>query len=97
MRKAPCVYILSSHKNGTLYIGVTSNLVQRIYLHRVGFADGFSKKYRCKQLVYFEWFESMPGAIAREKQLKNWKRSWKLTLIHEFNPGWKDLYSEIVG
>ena len=97
MRKAPCVYILASHRNGTLYTGVTSNLAQRIYLHRIGFSDGFSKKYGCKHLVYFEWFESMANAIGREKQLKNWKRSWKLALIREFNPAWEDLYSKIVG
>ncbi len=96
MRKEPCVYILASRKNGTLYTGVTSNLVLRIYLHRTGFTEGFSKKYDCKLLVYFEWLESMPLAIAREKQIKNWKRPWKLRLIHQFNPEWQDLYPKII-
>jgi putative endonuclease len=96
MAKEPYVYILTNQRNGTLYVGVTANLVQRIYLHRMGCTEGFTKKYNCKRLVYFEQFDRLIEAFEREKQLKNWKRQWKLQLIHQFNPEWKDLYPEII-
>jgi putative endonuclease len=88
---------MSNNRNGTLYIGVTGNLVQRVFLHREGCIEGFTKRYACRRLVYFEWHEAMPEAIAREKHLKHWRRKWKLELIHQFNPDWRDLYPEIVG
>ena len=92
-----CVYILASQKNGTLYIGVTSNLIQRVWQHKNGVADGFTKKYSVHYLVYFEQTSDMASAIAREKQLKKWNRQWKINLIEERNPQWMDLYPEIVG
>lgn len=95
--KNPAVYILSSNKNGTLYIGVTSNLLQRIWQHKHKVIDGFSKKYNLTMIVYFEFHETMENAIIREKQLKKWKRQWKLKLIEEKNPNWHDLYHEITG
>ena len=94
--KTPCVYILSSKRNGTLYIGVTSNLVQRAWEHKNNFVDGFTKRYAVHNLVWYEVHDSMESAIAREKALKRWKRAWKIRLIEESNPSWKDLYSEIV-
>jgi len=90
------VYIITNKKEGTLYIGVTSNLVKRVYEHKQKFIDGFSKKYNLTNLVYYEQFDSIENAIKREKQLKNWKREWKLNIINQFNPTWKDLYSSIV-
>ena len=86
------VYILASRRNGTLYVGVTSDLVKRMYLHKEGLADGFTKKYGVKQLVWFEGTASIEAAICREKQLKNWKREWKIALIEKENPEWRDLY-----
>lgn len=93
MREArqPCVYILASQPRGTLYIGVTSNLVGRLWQHREGVAPGFTSRYAVNRLVYFERFEEMEPAIAREKQLKRWHRQWKLNLIEEANPDWHDL------
>ena len=88
---APCVYILASGYNGTLYVGVTSNLLGRIIQHREGTFDGFTKKYGVKRLVYFETGESMEGAIAREKTIKKWRREWKRNLIERQNPEWNDL------
>jgi putative endonuclease len=96
-RRAPAVYILASQRNGTLYIGVTSNLVQRIWQHRQGEMDGFTRQYAIKQLVYYEQHTSMADAILREKQLKKWNRAWKLRLIEAHNPGWRDLWDEIIG
>lgn len=90
------VYILASKRNGTLYIGVTSNLVQRVYQHKTDKANGFTKKYNVHLLVYYEIVEDINSAIQREKQLKAWKRQWKLDLIEKINPIWKDLYSEII-
>ena len=90
------VYILTSKRNGTLYIGVTSNLPQRIYQHKNQQVDGFSEKYNVKQLVYFEQHDNAEGAITREKQLKKWNRAWKLKLIEENNPEWQDLYDLIL-
>ena len=96
MAKEPFVYIMTNQKNGTLYVGVTGNLVQRVFLHKQGCTDGFTKQYGCTLLVYFEPFDQLIDAFRREKQLKNWKRQWKLQLIHAFNPEWRDLYPEII-
>lgn len=93
----PYVYLLVSQRNGTLYIGVTSNLIQRIWQHREGLAEGFTKKYQVKTLVWYEQHATMESAIAREKALKKWRRAWKLKLIEETNPQWLDLWPEING
>ena len=93
--KAPCVYILASKRNGTLYIGVTSNLVQRVWQHKNGLADGFTKEHGVERLVWYEVHGSMVEAITRERQMKRWKRDWKVRLIEEANPFWRDLYEEL--
>jgi putative endonuclease len=90
------VYILASKRNGTLYIGVTSNFVQRIWQHKEGLVEGFTKKYNIKLLVYFEVHETVESAITREKQMKKWERAWKIKLIESNNPEWRDLYDTIV-
>ena len=90
------VYILFSERNGTLYTGVTSDLIKRIYEHKEGLKEGFSKKYDVKKLGYYEIHNSIEEAIKREKQIKEWKRAWKLELIEKNNPDWIDLYDEIV-
>lgn len=87
---------MTNGKNGTLYIGITNNLVKRIYEHKNEFADSFTKKHQIKRLVYFETTEDIITAIKREKRLKNWKRDWKIHLIEKHNPEWKDLYPEIL-
>ncbi len=92
----PAVYIMASKRNGTLYIGVTSNLVKRVYEHREGLTEGFTSTYNCKLLVWFEQHESMIEAIAKEKQLKNWQRKWKLQLIEDSNPEWDDLFDRLL-
>jgi len=89
------VYILASNKNGTLYIGVTSDLVKRVYEHKHNPADGFTKKYGVKMLVWFDKTNDAISAITREKQMKAWKRDWKVELIEESNPEWRDLYQDI--
>jgi putative endonuclease len=89
------VYILASQPQGTLYIGVTSNLMKRIYEHKTKVADGFTKRYNIGRLVYFEQFEEISAAIAREKQLKKYNRDWKISLIEARNPHWEDLYSNL--
>ena len=89
------VYILASGVGGTLYIGVTNNLVRRIYEHRAGTVPGFTKQYAVHRLVYFEQHADIEGAIRREKQLKKWNRAWKIRLIEKFNPNWDDVYSQI--
>jgi putative endonuclease len=89
------VYILASRRNGTLYIGVTNDLVRRVYEHREGAADGFTKKYRVHSLVYFESTDDVRAAIQREKTMKHWSRAWKIALIEKANPDWIDLYDEI--
>ena len=94
--KQPSVYILASKKNGTLYIGVTSNLVKRIWQHKNKVVSGFTEDYRVNTLVYFEQFNDMYAAITREKQLKTWGRAWKISLIEKANPHWNDLYDDIV-
>lgn len=90
------VYILASKRNGTLYTGVTRNLVKRVYEHKNDLVEGFTKQYQVHNLVYFETHEDINEAIKKEKQLKKWKRSWKLQLIEKDNPNWKDLYDEII-
>ncbi len=95
--KSCYVYILASCRNGTLYIGVTSDLIKRIYEHKHDFINGFSKKYQVHYLVYYEVHNEIREAIIREKQIKKWNRKWKLNLIEKMNPGWKDLYGEIAG
>ncbi|HHX8283483.1 MULTISPECIES: GIY-YIG nuclease family protein [Vibrio harveyi group] len=92
--RTPCVYILTSNNNAVLYIGVTSQLPQRIWQHKNGVVEGFTKKYNVHKLVYFELFEDMATAITREKQLKQWKREWKLALVRETNPNFLDLSTE---
>ena len=95
--KQPCVYILSNQYHGTLYIGVTSNLVQRVWQHKLKVANGFTKKYALARLVYYEAFDEMYFAISREKQLKAGNRARKVALIEADNPEWLDLYSTLLG
>jgi len=90
------VYILASKRNGTLYIGVTSELIKRVYEHKNNLINGFTKKYDVHNLVYYEPTEDINSAIKREKQLKKWKRAWKIELIEKNNPEWKDLYFELI-
>jgi len=90
------VYILTSKRNGTLYIGVTNNLIRRVYEHKTGIIKGFTSKYDVHLLVYYEHTNDIQSAIKREKQLKKWKRKWKLELIEEMNPNWRDLYEDIL-
>ncbi len=92
----PAVYILASQRNGTLYVGVTSNLVQRIWQHKNDAVEGFTEKHGVHTLVYFELLNDMLNAITREKQLKKWNRSWKLALIEKQNPTWQDLWPTIL-
>ena len=94
--KQPCVYILASKRNGTLYVGVTSNLVKRVWEHKTDAVDGFTKKYRVHDLVWYEVHETMESAIAREKAIKEWQRAWKLKLIEHVNPTWRDLYGDLI-
>ncbi|AEP29166.1 GIY-YIG nuclease family protein [Brumicola nitratireducens] len=94
--KQPCVYMITNRNNTTLYIGVTSNLVQRVYQHKNKLIKGFSAKYNVDKLVYFELFEDMENAITREKRLKLWKRDWKNRIINEVNPSWQDLYPDLI-
>ena len=106
MNRQPCVYILASQRNGTLYIGVTSNLIKRVWEHQTNIVEGFTKKYKVHTLVWYEIHETMNSAyrehyvygtsIQREKTLKKWRRKWKIRLIESFNPDWKDLYEIIV-
>ena len=94
--KQPAVYIMASRRNGTLYTGVTSDLVKRVWQHKEGLGDGFSKRYGCKLLVWFELADSMDAAITREKQLKGGSRAKKLALIEAMNPAWDDLFEQSV-
>lgn len=96
MKKQPAVYILASGYNGTLYIGVTSNLIQRIWQHKNDLVEGFTEKYGVHSLVYYELCDQMLTAIEREKQLKKWNRQWKIQLIEKANPTWKDLWESLV-
>jgi len=93
--KQPAIYIMASKRNGTLYTGVTSNLVQRAWQHREGLADGFTKRHDCKLLVWYEPAETMEAAITREKQIKAGSRKRKLALIESLNPNWRDLFDDI--
>ena len=95
-KKYYSVYILAGKKNGTLYVGVTSNLAKRIWEHKTKVVDGFTGKYKIDQLVYYEVFEDPENAIKREKRLKRYNRNWKLDLIEQKNPEWKDLCEEII-
>ena len=96
MNKQPCVYILASEQRGTLYVGVTSGLIKRTWEHKDDLAHGFTKKYGVHTLVFYEIHEDMAAAIQREKQIKKWNRLWKIRLIEELNPDWRDLYDAIV-
>ncbi|MDX1900418.1 MAG: GIY-YIG nuclease family protein [Gammaproteobacteria bacterium] len=89
------VYILASRRNGTLYVGSTSNLIKRIWEHKNNVISGFTAKYNVHQLVYYETHQNIVEASRREKRFKNWRRKWKLNLIEQFNPTWRDLYVEI--
>jgi putative endonuclease len=89
------VYIMASKRNGTLYIGVTSNLTDRVDKHKKGIYDGFTKRYKIEKLVYYEAYSDVYEVINREKQLKDWKRDWKIQLIEKDNPVWQDLFNEI--
>ena len=95
--KQPAVYILATGKRGTLYIGVTSNLLARTWQHREHMIDGFTKRYNVTLLVWYELHGTMDTVILREKQLKKWNREWKLRLVQESNPDWRDLWNDIVG
>ena len=94
--KNPTVYIMTNRTNSVLYVGVTGNLKQRIWLHKAGEVEGFTKKYNVHKLVYFESFEDFRAAIEREKQLKKWNRSWKEALISKLNPSRRDLFDELL-
>ncbi len=96
MEKQPCVYMLASKINGTLYIGVTSNIIKRVWQHKNNQVEGFTQRYAVHRLVWYELHEFMDAAITREKQLKEWRRAWKIRLIEEVNPLWRDLYEDIV-
>jgi predicted GIY-YIG superfamily endonuclease len=96
LNRQPAVYIMTNKRNGTLYTGVTSDLIKRVYQHKEGVADGFTKKYQCKQLVYYEQFEEVITAIMREKQIKAGSRKKKLTIIESVNPTWRDLYETLL-
>lgn len=96
MHIQPAVYILASKRNGTLYVGVTSDLVKRVWEHRIDAAEGFTKRYRVHDLVYYELHDDMINAITREKQLKKWNRAWKIELIEKNNPSWMDLWPTII-
>ena len=94
--RQPCVYILASKRNGTLYIGVTSDLMGRVWEHKNDLVEGFTKKYGVHQLMYFEMLEDMASAIQREKELKKWNRDWKIQLIEKDNPEWRYLYDSLI-
>lgn len=95
-KKQPAVYILASRPNGTLYTGMTGDLVRRVWEHRSGLVEGFTKRYRVHRLVYFEIHGHINEAIRREKQIKKWRRAWKIDLIEESNPRWRDLWPTII-
>jgi putative endonuclease len=97
MDKAGFVYIMASQRNGTIYLGVTSDLPKRIWEHRSGAVEGFTKKYGCRMLVWYEQHDSIAGARQRELRMKEWKRAWKLREIESVNPGWEDLFDRIAG
>ena len=94
--KQPCVYMLTNKLNGTLYVGVTWNLLQRVWQHKNDLVEGFTKRYGVHTLVWYEVHETMESAIAREKAVKRWKRGWKIQLIQRDNPPWRDLYDDFI-
>ena len=96
MNKQPAVYVLASKRNGTLYVGVTSDLIKRVWEHKNNVVKGFTERYSVHQLVWYELHETMESAIRKEKMLKNWKRVWELELIERSNPNWQDLYETVV-
>ncbi len=96
MKKTPVIYIMTNKNNSVLYTGVTSNLKKRVWEHKQKLVEGFTKKYNVKKLVYFEIFDNMEQALKREKRIKKWNRQWKIEMIEEENPKWKDLYSDLV-
>jgi putative endonuclease len=96
MERQPCVYLLASKRNGTLYCGVSSNLVKRVWEHKHHAVEGFTRKYGVDILVWYEMHEQMDTAIRREKSIKNWKRAWKIRVIEEMNPHWRDLYDDLL-
>jgi putative endonuclease len=93
--KRPCVYILASRRNGTLYVGITSDLARRVWEHRSGAIEGFTRDYGVRRLVFAEFHDTIESAILREKRIKKWRRAWKLELIEQHNPQWRDLYDEL--
>ena len=93
--RQPCAYIMESKRNGTIYVGATSDLPSRVWKHRNGFYEGFTKRYGVQKLVWYETHTTMQSAILKEKQIKRWRRKWKMELIEEENPQWRDLYDEI--
>ena len=95
--KRPAVYIMTNRRNGTLYVGVTTDLVARIHQHRESMLDGFTKRYGLQMLAYYEWHGDVLSAIRREKLVKRWHREWKLRLIESVNPYWRDLWFDLVG
>src|SRR5690242_2227730 len=95
--RQPAVYILANKERGTLYVGVTADLIKRVYEHKNDLVEGFTKKYRVHTLVWYEQHGTMESAIAREKAIKEWKRAWKLEIIEETNPDWRDLYADLLG
>ena len=96
MERNPCVYILASKRNGTLYTGVTSSLKQRVWQHKNDLVEGFTRRYAVHLLVWYELHQTMSSAIEREKAIKNWKRAWNVNAIEKLNPSWRDLYDELV-
>lgn len=96
MMRQPCVYLLASKPNGTLYTGVTSNLLKRVWEHKNDVVEGFTRKYGVHTLVWYEIHDSMESAIQKEKLIKNWRRTWKIKVIVEMNPQWRDLYPDLL-
>ena len=96
MERQPSVYILASHRNGTLYTGVTSNLLKRVWEHKNNVVEGFTQKHNVHSLVWYEVHDTMDTAIQREKAIKNWKRAWKIKRIEDINPQWRVLYSDFM-
>ena len=96
MERQPCVYLLASKRNGTLYTGVTSNLLKRVWEHKNNLVESFTRKYSVHTLVWYEMHDTMESAIQREKAIKNWRRAWKIKAIEELNPLWIDLYRDLV-
>ena len=97
IERLPCVYLLASDRNGTLYVGVTSNLVARIWQHREHQVEGFTSRYGVARLVWYEMHDTMESAIEREKRIKKWNRAWKVEMIDALNPSWRDLWPDITG